>query len=145
MIGPGAANGILTMIIFYLKSRKENCYMYSGADLQKELLISSIIIGITVTIISNFFTKRDLKKHKIETQKEKHIIQELIPSVKPYRAIYSTAFSFMVTYAITALILFLTQGINWYLNQSLIMIFLVSTLASALTAYMNIIKTAYEW
>lgn len=131
-------------MVFYFKSWKTQTYIYSGAELQKELLVTSIIMGITVTVISNIFTKRDLKKQKIERQDGKHFISKLIPSKKPLRVIYATVFSFLATYIVTVAVIYLSKEVNFYLANSLIVIFLISAFASVLTAYMNIVKTAYE-
>lgn len=76
-----------------------------------------------------------------ESKRKQHIILQLIPVAKPYRAIYTMSYCVFGTYVITEKFLLLDHGNSSNMADILDLLFIVSTFASALTAYFSIIKT----
>lgn len=141
ILGLGAANGILTVLVFYVKNHKQNG-IFTSDQLMNEMIITCVLIGISVTIIGTLFTNRDIKKGKITRQATKEMIDQLIPTMKPFRAIYITVFTLCITTLLSKCIFGITAGREWKFQEGMILIFCLSTVASAVTAYLSITKAA---
>lgn len=142
IFGLGMANGLLTVVIFYLKLRKgfEDIWYQ---ELFSEIMITSVVIGLSVAVIGSFLTRREMRRGKLASFSGRNIINYIVPNEKPFQAFIITIYTVIVTMLITV-ITFLIQGEQIFnFKVFLVDVFVICSLASAFTAMVSIIKTVH--
>lgn len=77
------------------------------------------------------------------SQQGKNVIHHFIPTKKPLRAIVTTIVTVFTTVIFSFAIIYILKLSVLSLTETLVFLFIVSTFASAVTAYLTITKTAY--
>lgn len=143
MIGLGLANGLLTAVVFYIKLHT-NFETYDCMALARELVITSVVIGLSVAIIGRLFAQKDMKKGVITSFKEENLISRLIPDHKWIQVLVITVLTVVAAIFLCSLLV-LIQGTGMcQLRVFLIDTVIIGTILSAFAAVLSIDKTVHS-
>lgn len=143
LFGLGMANGVLTVVLFYFKLGSNFAGM-NYQELLHEMLMTGAIIGVSVSVIGAFFTRKEIKKGNISVFSKEHIINYIVPDMKPLQAIFITMYTigFMALFAMIVFAIWKDCILNF--NSFMLSVFVICSLVSAFAAILSIEKTVHS-
>lgn len=143
LIGNGVINGIFNAIIFYLMEKGHPDKIFMTQDIVIDLGITSLLLGLLLTLIVYPMTVKDVKSGHLEKQEGTNKIANFLPKNKNLAAV-------VIGLITTAIIVPLTWVIVTVLNLAPLTVTtmgifkgIMCAIAGTIAGYMTIVKVAY--